>query len=70
MTNPYGLGRESRHLVSARFFVEKGFFNVETQAVLVQGLGISGFVTHHEPGIIRLIKQAGQSQMDWSNGGS
>src|SRR6266516_57061 len=57
-------------LVSARFFVEKGFFNVETQAVLVQGLGISGFVTHYEPGIIWLIKQTGQSQMDWSNGSS
>src|SRR2546429_614242 len=35
------------NLVPARFFIQKGFFNVKTQAVLVQGPGVAGFVTHH-----------------------
>ncbi len=34
---------------------------LETQAVLVQGLGIGGLITHHEPGIIRLVNEGSQS---------
>ena len=49
-------------LLTARFFVEKAFFDVETQAVLIQGLGTSGFITGNEPGIIWLVKQTSQGQ--------
>ncbi len=55
-------------LVATRFFVPESFFNVKTQAVLVQGLGIGGLITHHEPGIIRLVNEGSQSEMDWSHG--
>ncbi len=57
-------------LVATRFFVTESFFNVETQAVLVRGPGVRGFITGHEPGIIWLLKQAGQGQMDRPHGGS
>ena len=52
-------------LIAARFFIAKAGFNVETQAVLNQSPDIGGFVTHDEPGVIRLVKQASQSQVDW-----
>jgi hypothetical protein len=55
-------------LVSARCFIKKCFLNIEAQAVLVQRLSIGGLVTHHTQGIIRLLKQAGQSQRDRPNG--
>jgi len=55
-------------LIAARFFGAFAFFDVEAQTVLVQGLGICGLITHHEPGIIRLVNESDQSQMDWPNG--
>ena len=57
-------------LVATRFFVTESFFNIEPQAVLVQGFGIGGLITYHEPGVIGLVKQAGQSQRDRSNSSS
>ncbi len=55
-------------LIAARFFIEEAFFDVEAQAVLAQCLSIGGLTTYHEPGIIRLVKQTGESQVDWPNG--
>jgi hypothetical protein len=46
-------------LLAARFFIAKVFFDVETQTVLIQGPGISGFITHYEPGVIRLVNESG-----------
>jgi hypothetical protein len=57
-------------LIAAQFFVTKVFFDVEAQTVLVQGSGIRGFVTHNEPGVIGLVKQAGQGQVNWPHGGT
>ncbi len=57
-------------LEATRFLVKKGFFDVKTQAVLVQGPGMSGFVARDKPGIIGMVKGPGQSQVDWSNGSS
>ena len=57
-------------LVATRFFVTEGFFNVETQAVLVEGLSISRLGTRDGPGIIGVVKQASQSQGDWPDASS
>ena len=57
-------------LVAARFLIEKAFLNVKAQAVLVQRPGISGLITHDEPGVIGLVEGAGQGQVDWPHGGA
>jgi hypothetical protein len=54
-------------LEATRILIQKCFFNIETQAVLVQGLCIGGFIASHEPGIIRVVKGTRQSQMGQSN---
>ncbi|SRR6266487_2389645 len=63
-------GREATvlKLEATGLLVTEGFFNVEAQAVLIQGPGIRELVTHHEPGVIGVVKQAGQSQVDWPHG--
>jgi hypothetical protein len=53
-------------LIVARFFIAKARFNVEAQAILVQGSGISELVTHHKPGVVWLVEEAGKSQVHWS----
>lgn len=54
-------------LESTRFLIEEGFFNVETQAVLVQRLRIGWFITGHEPGIICLVNGTYHRQMERPN---
>ncbi len=58
-------------LVAARFLIEKAFESAQS-ASRTRGirLGIGGFITRHEPGIVRLAKQAGQGQRDWPNSSS
>ncbi len=55
-------------LEATRFRIEKSGFDVKTQAVLLQGPGIGWFIASDVPGVIRLVKQAGQSQVDWPYG--